>query len=145
MVLGITHALFGIFIGVASGASLAQGIFAVLGSVFPDIDTKRSYLGRFFKPMNIFMGHRGITHSLLAMVVLSILIAIAPIEGAQKYAYFFLLGYASHLVLDVITKEGITPFFPYKKFRIKSKVKVGGLLEKLFFVLVLFGIIKTVV
>lgn len=135
MVLGITHALVGAFIGTGFmsyfGFDLSLFFFAVFGSLFADIDMPSSTLGRYVKPIGWLARHRGFFHSLLALVMFTILfhILFQSLEIANTlYVLVFALGYASHLVLDAITKEGIEPFWP-QKFRIRGKRKVGSVLE----------------
>lgn len=134
MVLGITHAVAGVFVGVilghVYGLNTPLVLFAVLGALLPDIDHPASKLGRYFKSLRWFAKHRGFFHSLFAAVLFTILIHLAneSIGYPALYAVAFLLGFLSHLVLDAWTKEGIQPFFPVT-IRIKGKRKVGSPME----------------
>lgn len=134
MVLGITHAVAGVFVGVVLGQvyglSTPLVLFAVLGALLPDIDHPASKLGRYFKSLRWFAKHRGFYHSFFAAVLFTILIHLAneSIGYPTHYAIAFLLGFVSHLVLDAWTKEGIQPFFPVT-IRIKGRRKVGSPLE----------------
>jgi len=104
---------------------------SVLATAFPDIDTKFSKIGHYkiFRIFNFFTRHRGITHSLSFLAVLSLLIFLF-----FKEALFpFVFAYSLHLLLDAITINGITPFYPLK-LKIKGKIKTGGIIEKIFFV-----------
>ena len=51
--------------------------------------------------------------------------------------YFFATSYASHLVMDAITKKGIVPFHPLK-LKIKGNIRSGGFFEKIIFLLTCF-------
>jgi len=93
----------------------------LLGALLPDIDTTKSVIGRLVKPVakiiNQKYGHRTITHSLIA------LIGLTAVVSAFQAAYFpglaiaqvFGLAYASHLLLDMVTVQGIPLFYPFSK------------------------------
>lgn len=134
IVLGITHAVAGVFVGVilgqVYGLSAPLVLFAALGALLPDIDHPASKLGRYFKSLRWFAKHRGFFHSLFAAVLFTVLVHLAneSISYPALYAVAFLLGFLSHLVLDAWTKEGIQPFFPVN-IRFKGKRKVGSPME----------------
>lgn len=92
-------------------------IFAMLGSLLPDLDASGSHikhlsLGTKVKPFLIpseiiyrTLGHRGLLHSLWGLVIVSAL------GGLPLFNYFgasaglgLVLGHASHLLLDSMTK-----------------------------------------
>lgn len=52
--------------------------------------------------------HRGFSHSLLAMALFSVSIAFIY----RPLLPFFLLGFASHIVIDLLNKRGVKVFFP---------------------------------
>lgn len=52
--------------------------------------------------------HRGFSHSLLAMILFSAAIAFIY----RPLLPFFLLGYASHIAIDLLNKKGVKVFFP---------------------------------
>lgn len=55
--------------------------------------------------------HRAITHSFIAAILFSLFIAmIYPLLGR-----YCLIGYISHMVLDLTNKKGIQIFYPSKK------------------------------
>lgn len=124
---------------------------SVIGSLLPDIDEPKSYVGRKTKStsslIKFLFGHRGITHSILFMSILHLLLFIL-----FKYKninisvlYLFTIGYFSHLLVDFITKGGIPLLYPKKK-RYKIPIfKVGGFLEKIFryfLYYVFFGLLR---
>lgn len=105
-----------------------------IGSLLPDIDHPKSYIGKrlpsissFFKHNNIM--HRELTHSLYA--ILSILLFFLCINLLLKvfflslynsiYHYIFagqfgiLIGYLSHILLDMISPHGVCLLYPLKK------------------------------
>jgi membrane-bound metal-dependent hydrolase YbcI (DUF457 family) len=123
----------------------------MIGGVAPDLDQstasfwKRvpagSLLGHIVDPL---LGpHRMISHSLVGMGLigwgLKFLLAYMHtflLVDMTVIWWAFMLGYASHLVMDSLTKEGVPWFFPIpirlgfspvKKFRVTT----GGLIETL--------------
>jgi inner membrane protein len=85
----------------------------IVGALLPDIDTEKSLLGRFISVGRF--GHRTATHSLLALA-LSGLGVWFPLGRA------FFLGYLSHLILDMLTPQGITLLYP----KLTSFILLGG-------------------
>ena len=83
-------------------ASIQVFAAAGLGALLPDIDHPGSVVGRrlwFFSiPVSLLFGHRGITHSLIAVVVMSA--AIVWQAGAQPWVAALAIGYLTHLVGD---------------------------------------------
>ncbi|GIM29602.1 hypothetical protein CPJCM30710_22680 [Clostridium polyendosporum] len=70
----------------------------IMGATFPDVD------------MKIGLKHRGFTHSLLCLFLASYGLWVAD----RNVAIAFLLGYGSHLILDMFTMKGVKLFFPLK-------------------------------
>ena len=102
-------------------------IVALAATALPDIDSAFSTLGR-AKPLRImqfFIKHRSLIHSFTLAILLSLILAfIIP-----AIAFPFFLGYSLHLFLDAFTKEGIKPFWPWKK-ESSGFVRTGGRIEK---------------
>jgi len=111
-------------------------LVSAFATLFPDIDSKFSVIGKRFKFLNFFIKHRGIIHSLTFLFGLSILLFIFFKEFLLPFAF----GYSVHLILDSLTLTGIRPIFPFK-FRIRGKIKTGGIFETVLFVLSLIGIL----
>ncbi len=90
---------------------------AIIGSVLPDIDHPKSYLGRRFplisKIVNRAFGHRTFTHSLLFCVLVSV--ALMQTNTSVGIGTFF--GILSHILLDILTpfSKGVSLFYPIKK------------------------------
>ncbi len=106
-------------------------IVALIATILPDIDTGFSHVGHkwYLKPVQIFVKHRGIIHSLTMAVFLSVLISIFyPVLSLG-----FFLGYSVHLFMDSFTKDGIQPFWPLK-YKTSGPVKTGGRIEMSLFV-----------
>lgn len=138
---------------------------AVLGSLIPDIDNSRSSISRKVPVISIvislfqslirgasammpskerktvrgMVAHRGITHSLLMVVLTTIfLMTIGRLGLANQisvYPYFSLgiiLGVLSHLILDMLA-GGVPLFCPITNTRIAiARIKTGGLGEWIF-------------
>lgn len=111
-------------------------IFLILGSMFPDVDTPYSKSGKIF-PLWILFKHRGVTHTLLSAIILSI-----PIIYINKYyALSFFIGYILHLITDTFTPTGVKWFYPFKDKSYTFKlIKTGSIEENLIF-LMLLGLI----
>lgn len=129
---------------------------SVVGSLIPDIDNRRSYIGQkaknISKAINKRGGHRGFTHSLFGLLLAALLlITIGYLLNLLNFLYYrifsfgILIGYASHLVFDIITVGGIPLFYPIKKrFRIldlKSD-KFQNLISAMCIIVTIFILIK---
>ncbi len=114
---------------VAAETLLAAG----LGGLAPDIDHPGSWLGRrliwLSWPIRALFGHRGITHSGLALA----LGAVAAILGGGTTGGLleaFWVGYATHLAGDWLTEAGIPLMWPDRqRFRAPCRISSGGLAE----------------
>lgn len=134
-----THFMFALFILLITFHFLPDklifGSFFLLATLFVDIDSKKSKLGKFFlfRPLQLFFSHRGIFHSLFFGFILS----IALFFFNQFAAYGFLAGYLLHLILDCLTLQGVYLFKPFSSRKIKGFLKSGGIVEEILFVLLL--------
>ena len=139
----LTHLLGGIlvvaylgqFFGINSMGNSGKIVViatAMVFSVLPDMDTVKSKAGKTLQPFSTVISflfrHRGFLHSFVfaAIVYFSIRYIFSPAIASAA-----VIGYSSHLVLDSLTKEGIMPFWPLSKMKLKGFVKTGGLAEKL--------------
>jgi inner membrane protein len=136
-----THSVFGIFLtliilavfGVEWGLHWTIILFAVLGSIIPDIDHPRSVIGKLFLPISIPLerryGHRSVTHSLTGWVISSVIFAVLVLfvfwilgfvlkfdvggwDLPPRWIAAFSISYFSHLVLDMFNKRGSQMFWP---------------------------------
>lgn len=111
----------------------------LIGTILPDLDTGFSSWGRhwIFRPLQFFVKHRGIIHSLIAAVAISFLLAVFwPIGSLGVF-----IGYSVHIILDSFTKEGTQPFWPLKA-RSHGFISSGGRIEdSIFLFLILIDII----
>ena len=102
-------------------------IFAVLGSLLPDLDARESKLSSVamggitpLKPvarlLSRSLGHRGPLHSLLAVLVIAVCLSLPLAFFLDPFAGLGLaLGYLSHLLLDACTKSGVPLTWPDTK------------------------------
>jgi inner membrane protein len=142
---GITHKIAGACTGAVIASKIphaAQYEYAliitgsVIGSLYPDIDEPHSIFGSKVKPFSwlakIFLGHRGIIHTPLNCIVITGLLYLLHLKVAPtlfsdiNYAnlpwmYYltlgFFAGYASHLLLDFLTPQGIMLLYPFSTYR----------------------------
>ncbi len=130
-----THLAFGFLIGLLSINYLAprnQVLFMALclfGSLLPDIDHPRSKVGRHVRIIGVLFEHRGFFHSGFAVAGLIALFFF--LSRLNVYALGLIVGYASHILIDMTTKEGIMLLHPLSKFRITGIVRTGASLEYL--------------
>ena len=111
-------------------------IFLILGSLIVDIDSKNSLIGR-FTPFHHFLKHRGITHTLIAAIIISLPFMIYD----ESLGIIFLFGYLSHLLGDMMTPMGIKLFYPISNRRYSlNLIKVGSKEEQFVFVLMVLYI-----
>ena len=118
---------------------------ALASALLPDLDHPHSLLGRQLPwisgPLSRLFGHRGFTHSLLAvgMGVWGLAQVEAPwlLSGAVKDA--LIVGYLSHLLGDWLTPMGIPLLWPWRRrFRLPGlPLKSGGGYERAFCLLTL--------
>jgi len=136
-----THSVFGIFLtliilavfGVQWGLHWTIILFAILGSIIPDIDHPRSVIGKIFLlisvPLERRYGHRTITHSLIGWAISSAIFGVLVIfviwilgfvsdlgfsisDLAPRWIAAFSISYFSHLVLDMFNPRGSQMFWP---------------------------------
>lgn len=138
---------------------------AVLGSLLPDIDNPRSFISRKIPVFSLLVGlfqgaarvfscflpnkqeryvrsvvgHRGITHSLTACLLVAGIMAAAGVlfrtpadSGYALLGLGVLLGILSHILLDMVA-GGVPLFSPFLTGRITlARIKTGGVGEWLF-------------
>jgi len=96
----------------------AQLVIAAGASLLPDLDHPQSWLGRrlrfISRPLSALVGHRGFTHSLLAIVAMVLALRYFN-EGAILWWLLpLVVGYASHLLGDFFTVAGIPLLWPWR-------------------------------
>lgn len=105
---------------VIGGNLILALVLSVIGSLAPDIDHAKSRIGqrlsRTSNYINDKYGHRGITHSLLGTITVSLIVyVILVMIGLESGLKWFILGYLSHLITDMFNPTGIPLFYPYSK------------------------------
>lgn len=109
----------------------------MMGSVFPDIDAKKSRANRLFPFLSwcyAIFKHRGVTHSLLGLLIFSG-IAGFLVRGYPELWFGFTLGYISHLCGDMLTPMGCPLFWPWsERFRFPIYFTTGSVWEYIFVV-----------
>lgn len=100
-------------------------------SLLPDVDHPESTLGRRISPFSdvlALFSHRGITHSLWA--VLLIFWLLNRYESESVILQSVLIGYLSHLLGDAITPAGVRLWWPFgrnQRINIQQSVMVVAL------------------
>ena len=125
------------------GSLITLGVIcasAGFGALMPDIDTKQSKISREHKVTSfftrLFFTHRGFTHSLLALGILgAVLFCVSRFTTGIPYVIpaviGILIGYGSHLLLDMLNPMGIPLLYPLKTRVSVCKIKTGGVIEYL--------------
>ncbi|GAB6035386.1 metal-dependent hydrolase [Galenea microaerophila] len=141
--IGRNHIVFGagstVLIGKAMGLDFAQiGAmlpFSVLGSLLPDIDLmqsrlKKNWVIKLLTLPFVLLGHRTWTHSILALLIVSLPIFFMPNEMLKLMWGGMIIGFASHLIGDWMTPKGVPLFYPMKQsYRAPFTFKSGALVE----------------
>jgi len=122
----------------------------MIGGLLPDIDNATSdiwdkvrggsVLGKMIKPL---VGkHRMLSHSLLGMAIIGFLsewflkwLNTVVLVDMNIVWWALMIGYASHLITDSLTKQGVPWLFPLPvRFGIPPfefmRMKTGGIIEK---------------
>jgi len=131
--------------GFPFGLPYVMGI--TLGSLLPDIDEPNSFIGRrsfgLAEVIHKKFGHRGMTHSLVAWSVLTIICTIPSLflEGFQPIILGIAMGYLFHLVGDYFSVSSIPIFYPYQRKGRKRKFAytTGSVNEKWIYIISSFA------
>jgi membrane-bound metal-dependent hydrolase YbcI (DUF457 family) len=91
----LAHALFAGFLAYSLGMGYAGIATAVVFALIPDLD--------------LWLGHRVVLHNIFAAIGIPILFSWLVPQIPLRAA---LLGYSSHLFLDVLSPTGVALFFP---------------------------------
>ncbi len=130
--LASTHIITGVVIATLLEGNLAAmaitGVFAIL----PDIDTVNSTFGRRIPVIPLLLKHRGITHSLLMLLVVY---ALTDHYFGAAWTFYCTLGWASHIILDMCNPAGVQLFWPYCWKIGLPMIRTGSVLE---FILAVF-------
>ncbi|MBN2610378.1 MAG: metal-dependent hydrolase [Bacteroidales bacterium] len=95
---------------------------AAIGTL-PDLDV---FVARFFDPVRSLLFHRGISHSLLFMILVSPLIGLVlkkiyskSATTLKQWGFMAFLVLATHVLLDLFTTYGTGIFEPFSNMRIE--------------------------
>lgn len=107
-----------------------------LGALIPDVDHTGSMIGRKIPLLDnlvsAMFGHRKFTHSLLFLVLTYLL--FLKTSWPHSLELGILIGIASHMLLDALTKNGIQFLWPFHiRVGIPFGIRTGGAIEKGFF------------
>ncbi len=140
-----THIVFSLFVGLLfikfhNVNNLFFFFLTVLFfGIFPDIDEKTSNISRNTRVVswivNLLFRHRGIFHSIF--IPLSFFFVFLFL-GEDTAAFAVILGYMSHLFIDMLNKGGIRLFYPLSRLKIHFFFKTGKLFDYFLFFAFLF-------
>jgi inner membrane protein len=90
---------------------------AGIGSLLPDVDHPRSWIGRrlwpISRPLAALFGHRGVTHSLVAVILCFVFLHWR--EFTRPTVCAVVVGYLSHLCADLLTTNGLRLAWPLRQ------------------------------
>jgi inner membrane protein len=116
--------------------------FAIAGALLPDIDHPRSWVGRRARPLSTViaagLGHRGITHSAIAVLALAALVAHAG--GGRGVSSALAVGYLSHLAADLLTPRGLRLAWPLRRTWSLPLCRTGSPMEPIIVLVLACGV-----
>ena len=123
--LGKTHLGGGIVTSLLlCGSDVVSVCWLIFGSILPDIDHPGSMIGKNVPVLPKLLKHRGFTHSLLFCLLMGF------------FNMWVGIGCLVHIIMDMMTKQGVELLYPYKKkirFPLAKNVVTNGIFEKLIF------------
>jgi inner membrane protein len=114
----------GLFCSFFSINIFANPIFisvTVLGSLLPDIDHTKSWIGKSVYPIARWLsrnyGHRTITHSIFFLIGIFLISVFVENNFREDYSISTIIFFSilSHLIFDMVTLAGIPLFYPFYK------------------------------
>ncbi len=115
---------------------------AALGSLLPDIDHPKSWVGRHARPVSTAiaatLSHRGLTHSLIAVAGIIALLTHSATRGGGTSA--LAVGYLSHLGADMLTPKGLRLAWPFPGTWGLPLCRTGSPMETIIVILLVGGI-----
>jgi inner membrane protein len=115
---------------------------AVAGSLLPDVDHPQSWIGQRSRPVSTAiastLGHRGITHS--AVAVLGLVILLSHAGHRQGAVSALAVGYLSHLGADMLTPQGLRLAWPLRRSWGVPLCRTGSPMEPVIVLALLCGI-----
>jgi inner membrane protein len=109
---------------------LALGL-TTIGALLPDIDHPSSWVGRrlrvISRPLAATIGHRGVTHSVVAVVLC---LLVLRWQGFSRGVIDpLVVGYLSHLGADLLTTSGLRLAWPWPKRQAIGLCRTGSIGE----------------
>ncbi len=115
---------------------------AVAGSLLPDIDHPKSWVGRHTRPISTAIAahfsHRGLTHSAIAVIGLTSLLLQAGYRRGVTSA--LIVGYLSHLAADMLTPRGLRLAWPLRGTWAIPLCRTNSATEPAIVMLIAFGV-----
>lgn len=114
----------GLFCSFFSVNIFANPIFistTLIGSLLPDIDHTKSWIGKSVYPIAKWLsrnyGHRTITHSIFFLIAIYLISLFTEKNFREDYSISTILFFSilSHLIFDMVTLAGIPLFYPFFK------------------------------
>jgi inner membrane protein len=119
-------------LGLPSLDPLALGL-ATIGALLPDIDHPSSWVGRrlrlISRPLAATIGHRGVTHSAVAVLVCLMILRGQSFHRATIDP--LVVGYLSHLAADLLTTSGVRLAWPSPRRQAIPLCRTGSLGESI--------------
>lgn len=126
-----THLLFVVFVYLllirlkVIEFSVLGFVIVLIATLIPDIDAETSKLGRKIKPISQSFRHRGFFHSILFGIL-----GVGIFFYANSGLYLeFLIGYFSHIFLDLLNYKSVQLFWPFKT-KTKGFIKTNSFVER---------------
>ena len=127
----VTHLIFAFLILILFGFILNfpihLSIFAFIGVLLPDLDTRPRKL------------HRKLCHNVWFLIII-LFIGFNLKLLDRTSAIITSIGFFSHIIGDALTHKGIAPLWPFKKPRFNGPIKTGGFGEYLIVLVLLLMI-----
>lgn len=95
--------------------ALAGALF-ILGTLLPDVDSRKAKLGRLTRLGGLLGPHRGFTHTDWFLAVL----LLVSLPGPTRVLAFLWLGAVTHAELDGWSTAGRARFWPLGSYRVKA-------------------------
>ncbi len=111
----------------------------MIGALIPDLDMKSSQLSQLVpflsKMITRRYKHRTLTHSLLSLLPYLLLIELSVFLNVSREIFILmvlglLIGHLSHMILDLLTSQGIALLYPIKRKVHLAPFKTGGKAER---------------
>ena len=123
-------------------------IGATVGSLLPDIDHPQSFISQQMRLLHYpfqRLGHRKGTHSLLALAIVFEIMYL--LFGKNYVGLGVVLGYLSHLLLDMLNPRGVPLLYPFTKYKYKiiGKIHTGERGEEIIYFILMVGLLFLVI